>query len=93
MKKILAIGFCMKIILMILILSLSILINPSWSNSAPCDGYNTKTNSYVWGTCDDEMFCGFDDQANTWVWGTCDYETFIAQDSETNAIVLGNCMS
>ena len=82
-------GEFMKKLVLYIFIGLVILTNPSWSSA--CNGYNSETNAWVWGTCDDGVFNGYDSETNSWVWGTCDQDMFNAYDSETNAWVWGSC--
>jgi len=43
-------GEFMKKLVLYIFIGLVILTNPSWSSA--CNGYNSETNAWVWGSCD-----------------------------------------
>ena len=63
----------MKKIVVIIIFSVLILSNSSWSEEVTCNGYNSETNAWVWGTCFEGSFNGYDSETNAYVWGSCDF--------------------
>ena len=37
-----------------------------------CNGWNSVTNVWIYGTCNSGDFSGWDSETGAWVWGECD---------------------
>ncbi len=56
-----------------------------------CTAYDSVTNSFIYGTCQNGQFTGYDSRTNAFIGGTCTETTVTAYDSVTNAFVYGSC--
>lgn len=80
-------------ILVLLLILLPALVHAE-EEEVNCGGYNSETQSYVYGVCRDESFDGWDSTTKAYVYGRCEAgEDLVAYDHQTNATVHGICGS
>ena len=57
-----------------------------------CDGYDSDTGEYVYGTCTNGNFDGYDSDTGEYVYGSCERGGDIdAYNSDTGEYVFGSC--
>ena len=66
--------------------------NQSYAYEVDCDGYDSDTGDYVYGTCDDGDFSGYDSNTGEYVYGSCEIGGSLdAFNSDTGEYVYGEC--
>jgi hypothetical protein len=57
-----------------------------------CEGYDSNTESYVYGECVDGEFEGYDSNTGQYIWGECSCNGELeGYNSETESYVYGEC--
>ena len=78
----------------ILITLLVLLSSPAQGYEVECNGWNSETEVWVYGTCDSGDFSGWDSETGVWVWRECEIGGELsAWNSETDVWVWGECDS
>ena len=80
----------MKFLIICVLLIIS--VGNAYSEEVSCDGYDSDTGEYVYGTCSDGSFDGYDSNTGEYVYGSCEIGgSFDAYNSDTGEYVYGSC--
>ena len=78
--------------LFIIFVFLLISIKTAFSYEVSCEGYDSDTGEYVYGTCSNGSFDGYDSDTGVYVHGTCRRGGSLdAFNSDTGEYVYGSC--
>ena len=69
-----------------------VLINQVNAYEVDCEGYDSDTDEYVYGTCSNGNFDGYDSDTGEYVYGDCEIGGSLdAYNSDTGEYVYGQC--
>ena len=76
----------------LLFLALGLISPYTSAYEVSCDGYDSDTGGYVYGSCTDGYFDGYDSDTSEYVYGDCQIGGSLdAYNSDTGEYVYGSC--